>query len=113
MAAAGAGTPSGREGIWAVMARERRNTRPARWARAVRAAGFFAACGGYFGRMLRLGAVTGAVYAALFTWLHPYLFSTLWDRATRDMTSERDGLVFPPDAIESATSRTAEERMKL
>lgn len=61
--------------------------------RAVRAAGFFAACGGYFGRMMRLGAVTGAAYGALFTWLHPYLFSTLWDRYTRDMTAERDGLV--------------------
>jgi len=61
--------------------------------RAVRAAGFFAACGGYFGRMLRLGVATGAAYWALFAWLHPYLFSTLWNRLTRDMTSERDGLV--------------------
>lgn len=60
--------------------------------RAVRAAGFFAACGGYFGRMLRLGAVTGAAYGALFAWLHPYLFATVWDRYTRDMTSERDAL---------------------
>nr|MBP8274614.1 hypothetical protein [Acidobacteriota bacterium] len=61
--------------------------------RAVRAAGFFAACGGYFVRMLRLGLVTTATHWALFTYLHPLLFTRLYDRYTRDMTLERDGLL--------------------
>lgn len=61
--------------------------------RAVRAAGFFAACGGYFGRLLRLAVVMWATYWALFKWLHPLLFTRVYDHYTRDMTSERDGLV--------------------
>ncbi len=61
--------------------------------RAVRAAGFFAACGGYFGRMLRLAVVMGTTYWALFKWLHPFLFARIYDHYTRDMTSERDGLI--------------------
>ena len=61
--------------------------------RAVRAAGFFAACGGYFGRLLRLAVVMWATYWALFKWLHPFLFTRVYDHYTRDMTSERDGLI--------------------
>ncbi|TAK11339.1 MAG: hypothetical protein EPO35_12445 [Acidobacteria bacterium] len=61
--------------------------------RAVRAAGFFAACGGYFGRMLRLFVVMGATYWALFKWLHPFLLTRVYDHYTRDVTSERDGLI--------------------
>ena len=62
-------------------------------ARPVRAHAFFAACGVFFFRFLRLAVVAGAVYWALFRWLHPYLFDHLYGRWTRDMTSERDGLI--------------------
>jgi hypothetical protein len=51
---------------------------------------FFAACGAFFVRFLRLGVVVGAAYWALFAWLHPYLLGTLYDRYSRDMTEERD-----------------------
>ena len=61
-------------------------------ARAVRTAAFFAACGVYFWRFLRLGGIVGAVYWALFAWLHPFLFVTMWNRWTRDMTTEREAL---------------------
>lgn len=61
--------------------------------RTVRAAGFFAACGGYFGRMLRLGVVTTATYWAIFTYLHPLLFIRIYDAYTRDMTVERSGMM--------------------
>lgn len=62
-------------------------------ARPIRTAAFFSACGVYFVRFLRLGIVIGAVYWALFRWLHPYLFGTIYNRLTRDMTEERDGLL--------------------
>ena len=62
-------------------------------ARPVGASAFFAACGTWFGRFLRLGAVAGAAYWLLFAWLHPYLFGTVYDRLTRDMTEERDVIV--------------------
>lgn len=61
-------------------------------ARPVRTAAFFAACGVYFWRFLRLAAIAGATYWALFAWLHPFLFSTLWNRWTRDMSSESNAL---------------------
>lgn len=61
--------------------------------RAVRAAGFFAACGAYFGRMLRLFVVMGATYWAIFKWAHPFLLTRVYDHYTRDMTSERDGMI--------------------
>lgn len=60
--------------------------------RNVRAAGFFAACGGYFVRMLRLGVVMAATYWALFRYLHPFLFTRVFDHFTRNMTEERDGM---------------------
>jgi hypothetical protein len=44
--------------------------------RPVGAAQFFAACGVYFARFLRLGVVIGAVYYALFQGLHPYVDGT-------------------------------------
>ncbi len=56
-------------------------------------AAFFAACGGYFPRFLRLAAMTGAAYYLLLGWVHPYLFGPLWDRWTRDLTSERHAIV--------------------
>jgi hypothetical protein len=62
-------------------------------ARPIRARAFFAACGGYLVRFVRLGVVVGAAYWALFRWLHPYLFGTLYDRWTRDMTVEGHAVV--------------------
>ena len=61
-------------------------------ARPIRTAAFFAACGVYFWRFLRLAVMTGAAYWALFAWLHPFLFSTLWNKYTRDMSSEGNAL---------------------
>jgi hypothetical protein len=54
---------------------------------------FFAACGVYFVRFLRLAIVIGAAYWALFRWLHPFLFERVFHHFTRDMTSERSGAV--------------------
>ena len=51
--------------------------------------GFFAASGVFFFRFLRLGAVQWIVYAALFGFLHPYLFNTVFPALTRDTTVER------------------------
>ena len=61
--------------------------------RAVRAAGFFSACGGYFGRMLRLAIVMWTTYWAMLKWLHPFLFVRVYDHFTRDMTAEKNGLL--------------------
>lgn len=58
--------------------------------RPIRTAAFFAACGVYFLRFLRLGVFVGAAYWAIVAWLHPFLFGTLWNRWTRDLTSERE-----------------------
>jgi hypothetical protein len=57
--------------------------------RPVRAAAFFSACGVYFLRFFRLALLVGPAYWALFRWLHPWLFVTLYNRWTRDMTEER------------------------
>ncbi len=57
-------------------------------ARPIRTAAFFAACGVYFWRFLRLAVIVGAAYWALFAWLHPFLFGTIWNRWTRDLASE-------------------------
>jgi hypothetical protein len=62
-------------------------------ARPVRTGAFFSACGVYFFRFLRLGVITGAVYWALFRWLHPYLFETLYNQWTSDLTVEKTALV--------------------
>jgi hypothetical protein len=57
--------------------------------RATRSAGFFAACGVFFFRFLRLAIMAGAVYYALFAWIHPWLFASFYGWATHDMTVER------------------------
>ena len=57
--------------------------------RAARARGFFANCGEFFFRFLRLAAVQGLVYAALFGALHPWLFEGLYPRLTHELTVER------------------------
>jgi len=61
--------------------------------RPVRVAAFFSACGVYFMRFLRLAVVIGIAYCVLFRWVHPFLFGTIYDRFTRDMTEERDAIV--------------------
>ena len=60
--------------------------------RPVRTGAFFSACGSYFVRFLRLGVIVGAAYWVLFSWLHPFLFQTLYNQWTRDMTAERDAV---------------------
>ena len=51
--------------------------------------GFFAACGVYFFRFARLAIIVGAAYAALFLWLHPWLFDDAFTSWTREVTVER------------------------
>ena len=57
--------------------------------RATREHGFFAACGVHFLRFVRLGAFSGVVYLAIFLWVHPWLFDTVFQRLTQDTTVER------------------------
>jgi hypothetical protein len=54
-----------------------------------RAHGFFSACGAFFFRFLRLGALQLIVYAALFGSVHQWLFDRLYPQLTRDLTVER------------------------
>ncbi len=60
--------------------------------RPVRTAAFFSACGTYFVRFLRLAVFVGTAYWLLFSWLHPFLFRTLYNGWTRNMTEERDAI---------------------
>ncbi|HXW05758.1 MAG TPA: hypothetical protein VD833_11035 [Vicinamibacterales bacterium] len=57
--------------------------------RPTRAAGFFAACGLHFWRFVRIGIVAWLAYAALFGWVHGWLFEDFYRWATRDLTVER------------------------
>lgn len=57
--------------------------------RRVASGAFFAACGTFFFRFLRLAAVAGLVYWLLFDLLHGWLFDDLYAWATRDVTVER------------------------
>jgi hypothetical protein len=57
--------------------------------RAVGTHGFFAACGVFFFRFLRLAIIAGAAYAALIAWVHPWLFDQLYPDWTREVTVER------------------------
>jgi hypothetical protein len=57
--------------------------------RPTRAHGFFSACGAFFFRFMRIGALQWIVYAALFGVVHQYLFSRLYPQLTRDLTVER------------------------
>ena len=57
--------------------------------RPTRAHGFFAACGVFFFRFLRLAAVQWIVYAVLFGALHPWLFGRVYPRLIHEMTAER------------------------
>jgi hypothetical protein len=55
-------------------------------------AAFFSACQKYFARFLRLAAMAGLAYWALFRWLHPFLFGRVYDRWTRDITGENPAI---------------------
>lgn len=57
-------------------------------ARPTRSPGFFAACGMYFWRFVRLGLAAWAVYSLLFGYVHAWIFSFV-DDVTHDMTVER------------------------
>ena len=57
--------------------------------RAIGAHGFFAACGVFFFRFLRLALVQWLVYAFLFAYLHDWLFDTFYPRITHEMSVER------------------------
>ena len=50
---------------------------------------FFAACGVYFVRFLRLAPFVAATYYWLFAFVHPFLFGTLYEEVTRNVTAER------------------------
>ncbi len=52
-----------------------------------RAHGFFAACGGYFFRLVRLSILAAVVFLVVFTYLHP-LLQDAWESLIRDYTSE-------------------------
>lgn len=53
------------------------------------ASAFFAACGTYFFRFLRLAVVAGLAYWLLFDLFHAWLFDDLYEYVTRDVTVER------------------------
>jgi hypothetical protein len=51
--------------------------------------GFFAACGVFFFRFLRLAVAMAIVYGWFFQVLHPWLFGRVFTQLTREMTVER------------------------
>ena len=57
--------------------------------RPTHAQGFFAACGVFFWRFLRLGLVAGAVYWVLFTYVHRWLLDDAYDWLIVDVSAER------------------------
>jgi hypothetical protein len=59
-------------------------------ARTTHTPAFFAACGVFFFRFLRLGAMAWLAYWLLFRFVHGLLFDAGWDRWTRNLTSERE-----------------------
>jgi hypothetical protein len=56
--------------------------------------GFFAACGAYFFRLLRLGVIATLVYFVLFTSVHDTLVEQLGTRMTRNVTVERTAFLY-------------------
>jgi hypothetical protein len=57
--------------------------------RPVRAYGFFMACGLFFFRFVRLGAIAALAYLLLFGYFHPWLFESVFPSLTRETTVER------------------------
>jgi hypothetical protein len=62
--------------------------------RATRGAGFFGACGDWFGRMLRLDLFAGIAYLILFLWIHPLLFDRLYGWLTHGLAVERTAFLY-------------------
>ena len=62
--------------------------------RRIGAAAYFAACGVYFWRFLRLGALGALVCVFLFGALHPWLFETFYPWVTRNLSVERTAFVW-------------------
>lgn len=62
--------------------------------RAIGSYGFFSACGVFFFRFLRLGAMAALVYWALFGWLHPLLFDRAYPRLTHNVTEEQTAFMY-------------------
>ncbi|HYN09454.1 MAG TPA: hypothetical protein VES67_18870 [Vicinamibacterales bacterium] len=61
-------------------------------ARPIGTAAFFAACGVFFVRFIRLSVFVGSAYYVLFRWVYPWLFVDLYARWTGDLAGERDEL---------------------
>ena len=61
--------------------------------RAIGAGGFFQACGVYFFRFIRLGAMSAAIYWVLFMKLHPWMFD-LYDGLVKDLPVERTAFFY-------------------
>jgi hypothetical protein len=59
-------------------------------ARPTRSHGFFAACGVFFFRFLRLGLLAAIFYWALLGPAHDWVLGTIYNRATRNITVERE-----------------------
>lgn len=57
--------------------------------RALGSGAFFAACGVFFFRFLRLALLAAPIYLILFMGLHPWLFETLYPAWTRNLLVER------------------------
>ncbi len=62
--------------------------------RPTRAHGFFSACGTYFFRFVRLGAVAGSVYWWLFAYVHAWLFTDLFRSLTVGLPVEREAFAW-------------------
>ncbi|MGE3404826.1 MAG: hypothetical protein AB7K63_19730 [Vicinamibacterales bacterium] len=62
--------------------------------RPTRAHGFFAACGVYFFRFLRLGIIAGLAYWLLFTYAGEWLIADLFADINRDLGSERTAMLW-------------------
>ena len=62
--------------------------------RALGAGAFFAACGVYFVRFLRLGIIAAAVYWVLFVSFHTWLFDAVYPRLTANLTVERTAFFY-------------------
>lgn len=62
--------------------------------RATGAAGFFAACGVFFFRFLRLALIAGVAYWWIFTALHAWLFDDLFETLTHNLTVERTAALY-------------------
>jgi hypothetical protein len=55
---------------------------------------FFAACGVYFVRFLRLAPMMALTYYVLFRYVHGWIFDDLYERLTRDLTVERTAFMW-------------------